>query len=101
VTQIVPWHEPDDQEPVDLEGEAQRSIERLRTDPAGERLAEMLPDLLLIGVSYVGDLFVLMKRYRRLSAEMRRRQYAREDARRLAPPQRTTALIGPSEEKGP
>ncbi len=85
MTQIVPWSDAGDLEPVDLEGDAQRALQRLRSDPSGERLAEMLPDMLLIGVSYVGDLYVLMKRYRRSAAEMWRRQDEREAARRAAP----------------
>jgi hypothetical protein len=102
MTQIIPWlDEPDDLEPVDLEEEAQKTLTRLRGDPAGERLAEMLPDLLLIGVACVGDLFALMRRYRRLSREMQRRQYAREDARRAAArAEDSAALTGPPEETG-
>jgi hypothetical protein len=97
VTEIVPFG--GEEEPRDLEAEANRALERLRADPAGERLAEMLPDILLVGISYLADVFGLLGKYRGLATEIRRRQYIREAARTAAPAA-IAAPPEPPEEKG-
>ena len=101
---VIFGYDPDPGEPVDLEAEAERALAKLRADPAGERLAEMLPDMLMVGVSYAADLFSLLGRYRAFGRELARRQLARERARSAAPQAFTPQLMAPTapkEETGP
>jgi hypothetical protein len=85
----------DDGPRIDLEAEASRALEEIRDTPGGDRLAEMLPDLLLIGASYVSDLWKLAGRYRRLAAEMRLRQAEREHPRYVTLPGSQHAIAAP------